>query len=225
MGLINRDEKIGKIVTRFPSAAGIFNKFRLDYSFRGDRTLAQAVALAGLDRETVEKELELAIEETRLMNSEEIYWENEPISRIIDHIETRHHTFMVDTMEEITAMLDGPGGKECPQELKALFEKLRDEILVHQRKEEKELFPRLRIYSGNRTKELRETIVAYMTATEDEHDEAGRLFGRINEMTDDFMKTRELSPFMRELYRKLDTLEKDAFLHIHMENSILFKMV
>lgn len=225
MNNISAQEKLGRLVAQHPYTAEVLNKYKIDYSFQGDLTLDDAIKKGEFGSQDILGEIDLAIDEFKLLNSDVIYWENEPIDRILDHIEGKHHTFMERTMEEISDMLSRvPPGLDL-SELSEVFTDLRDDMLIHQKKEEEELFPLLRRYSRNRTAELRHKIVKYMTDTEDEHDEAGRMFKEINMMTEDFTLPEDCDPFIKELYAKLDELEKDAFLHIHMENSILFKMI
>lgn len=225
MNNINAKEKIGQIVARHPYAAEVLNKYKIDYTFNGESTLEDAIQKSGLTTEKVVDEIDLAVDEYAVINPDIIYWENEPINKILDHIEVKHHSFMSQALEELSGLFGDISPEDNLSDLKDLFFRLKTDMLDHQSKEEKQLFPLLREYSAKRTKELRDKAVAYLTSTEDEHDEAGRLFKRINELTNDFSLPEGSSLLLKKIYGKLDELEKDMFLHIHMENSILFKMV
>lgn len=225
MNNINVKEKLGQIVARYPYTADVLNKYKIDYTFRGDTTLEKAIEEKGLNADQVVDEIDLAVDEYAVIKPDVIYWENEPIDKILDHIEKKHHSFMDLTFSELSSLFEEAPETEEIGELKELFNRLKKDMLEHQAKEERQLFPALREYSSKRTKELREKAIAFLTSTEDEHDEAGRLFKKINEVTNDFSVDSHTPDFMRKIYKKLDDLEKDAFLHIHMENSILFKMI
>lgn len=224
MNNIDKTQALGEIVAAHPYIVDVLSKYKIDFSFKGSRTLEKAILERGLNEYDVVGEIDLAVDEFKLMNSKVIYWENEPIDKILDFIEGHHHVFMRETLQKIDSLMQ-KNTADFPLELKVLFGQLQKDMVDHQEKEEVNLFALLREYSGNRSTDLRHKIVQYMIETEGEHDEAGRLFKEINILTDDFLILPEAPESLREVYGLLDKLEKDAFMHIHMENSILFKMI
>lgn len=231
MNNIDKTQTLGQVVAKYPYVADVLNKYKIDFSFRGETTLENAVKERDLPENDVIGELDLAVDEFKLMKTPVIYWENEPIDKILDFIEGHHHVFMSETLKKIKTLFTPPSAewtdraKEHYLKLGELFDRLNEDMSAHQEKEEKNLFPRLREYSVKRSKVLRDNIVRYMTDTEDEHDEAGRLFKEINDLTDNFTLPDFFPDSWKGIYDLLDALEKDTFLHIHMENSILFKMI
>ncbi len=224
MNNIDKTQTLGEIVAAHPYIVDVLNKYKIDFSFNGSTTLEAAIRDKDLNEYDVVGEIDLAVDEFKLMNSKVIYWENEPIDKILDFIEGHHHVFMIETLKKIDALME-KNTDDFPLELKVLFGQLKKDMVEHQKKEEENLFSLLREYSGNRRTDLRHKIVQYMIETEGEHDEAGRLFNEINNLTNDFTIPSETSENLRKVYELLDELEKDAFIHIHMENSILFKMI
>jgi len=215
---------MGKIVAKHPYVVDVLNKYKIDYTFRGDRTLEEAISEKGLSEYDVVGEMDLAVDEYKLMNSQVVYWENEPIDKILDFIEGHHHIFMKKTLAKIASVLDGKSD-DISVELIDLFFKLKSEMEAHQENEEKKLFSLLREYTTSRSADLRHTIVKFMIETEEEHDNAGRIFKTINGLTNDFTPPSDASKPLKKVYKLLNALEKDTFMHIHMENSILFKMI
>nr|WP_281389033.1 hemerythrin domain-containing protein [Spirochaeta isovalerica] len=225
MNYIKGKETLSELATTYPFIVDILNQYHLDYTFKGGITLKDAVERAGLSYENVTADINLAIDEYIVTKPEVIYWENEPIDKIIDHIEKKHHRFMEKTIEEIRSLFDSLELTPELESLEKIFDELQEEILSHQRQEEMELFPLLKEYSGNRSAEIRHKCVDYMERAMDEHDRTGQVLKDINRMTDHFMQPVDATAELKELYARMDALEKDTFLHIHMENSILFKMI
>lgn len=224
MDNIDKTETIGKIVAAHPNTVDVLNKYKIDFSFKGNTTLEEAIREKNLKEYDVVGEMDLAVDEFKLMNSKVIYWENEPLDKILDFIEGHHHVFMTETLRKIDSLIE-KNTAEIPLELKVLFAQLKTDMVDHQKKEEDNLFTLLREYSRNKSTDLRHEIVKYMIETEGEHDEAGRLFNEINTMTNDFTIPPGAPGALRKVYTLLDELEKETFIHIHMENSILFKMI
>jgi len=226
MNNIDKTQTVGQLVARFPYTVDVLNKYQIDYAFKGNVPLMEILQKQHLSEYDVIGELDLSVDEFKLMNDSVIYWENEPIGKILDFIEGKHHKFLKKTMSDIDKIIhDLPENDAQTKSLEKMFVQLKEEMETHQDKEEKELFPLLREYENSRDNELRKTIVKYMVATENEHDDAGILFKKINNLTDNFTVPFDKSENYTKVIRLLDALEKDTFIHVHMENSILFKMV
>lgn len=231
MNIIDKTKTIGQLVTSYPYITDVLNKYKIDYSYNGNIPLEEILANQNLSEYDVVGELDIAVDEFKLLNEEVIYWENEPITKIVYYIEENHHKFMISTLNEIDKLLKGSFENEPAEyvslllNLRSLFRKLKTDIESHQEKEEENLFPLLRKYDADRTKEMRDAIIRDMTETENEHDFMGKLFKEINELTDNYSLFDYISPSLSKIYSLFETLEKDTFKHMHMENSILFKMI
>jgi len=225
MNHLSGNETLRELVIRFPYTVDLLNRYRLDYAFSGGKTLTEAIRERGENFEKVSDDLNLAIDEFMISQPDVIYWENEPIGKIIDHIESKHHRFVEGILEDISALLERMNLPVEIRDLEGIFLSLKEKILIHQVQEENELFPLLRDYSETRTPELRQKCLAIMKRPRREHDEAQPVIKQINQMTNDLTPPENSSRDLRNLYQKLDALEKDILLHIHMENSLLFKMI
>jgi len=225
MNHLSGNETLRELVIRYPYTIDLLNRYRLDYTFKGSETLAEAIRGIAGDYDKISDDLNMAIDEFIISKPDVIYWENEPIGKIIDHIESKHHRFVKEIIDEITILLETIILPTEIRDLGGFFLSLKEKILNHLKQEERELFPLLREYSENRTSELRQKCLTIMERPRSEHDEAKTVLEQINKMTNDLSLPDNSSPALCDLYKKLDALEKDTFIHIHMENSILFKMI
>lgn len=58
-----------------------------------------------------------------------------------------------------------------------------------------------------------------------EHDTAGDLIKEIREITNDFTPPADACGTYQLVYNRLEALEKDLFIHIHLENNVLFSRI
>jgi regulator of cell morphogenesis and NO signaling len=68
-------------------------------------------------------------------------------------------------------------------------------------------------------------IKKFVIETESEHDTAGDILRELAKVTHDYQTPRGACTTFKLVYTKLDTLEKDLFRHIYLENSVLFEML
>ena len=97
------------------------------------------------------------------------------------------------------------------------------ELDQHLIKEEEILFPMMKEYSANASKELFGKIVSVLKETEDEHETAGNVLKELRSITQDYTVPADGCNTYSMTYRGLQELEEDLFEHIHLENNILFK--
>ncbi|EFC37251.1 predicted protein [Naegleria gruberi] len=102
-----------------------------------------------------------------------------------------------------------------------IFQSLATELLVHLVKEEKDVFPLIIQYDEQQDKSnpfLKSKLASLM----EDHDEAGKLIKLLASMRKelpDYCKTVENTK------RLLTELEENLYIHVHLENNILFKRV
>ena len=85
------------------------------------------------------------------------------------------------------------------------------------------LFPLIKKYDKNPSKQLLEKIGEIIKETEDEHDSAGDVLKELRKITDDFEVPEDGCNTYLLTFKLLEELESDLFQHIHLENNILFK--
>lgn len=227
---INKNQKLGEIVSIFPGAAEIFQSYKIDYCCGGNVTLAVALK----DNEVLLEHLEdmLNLEYETFINSSTDYidWRKENPAKLIKHILNIHHDFTKKELRELDALVFKimkvhyyEHGEELIV-LHKLFGNLKIELEQHLVKEEEKLFPMILEYEAKKDKKILEEIVAFIKETEAEHDAAGDILKEIEKITDDFQAPIDACTTYRLVFSRLKNLEKDLFTHIYLENSVLFNM-
>jgi len=102
------------------------------------------------------------------------------------------------------------------------------EMFEHMADEEGKLFPTIKeivktknnnaVYSKVEGQSFSEMV----TATEGEHDSVGDAVKEIRELSADFTIPEDACTSYKLLFKMLEEFENDLFIHIHLENNILF---
>jgi regulator of cell morphogenesis and NO signaling len=226
---INLVSTLGEIVSAYPRTTKVMNKYKIDYCCGGKNTLDNALNELKLDKDIVVVELEKEAKVTKL--EEVIDWNKKSLSEIVDYILDKHHTFMREILEEINFLMfkilkvHFKTNGESLLAIHKVFGKLKTELEEHLVKEEENLFPLIKKYENDKSEKLKDRIADFVSETENEHDAAGDLFKELEELTNDFTPPKNACASYIHTFRLLDSLEKDTFNHIHMENSILFPRI
>jgi regulator of cell morphogenesis and NO signaling len=129
---------VGDIVARDFRAAGVFERFGIDFCCGRRRPLFEACRIAAADGEAVARELE-ALPAIDPPDDDAANW---PLDRLIDHIQDRHHRYVRAAMPRIARLLDkllavhGRRQLELPL-VAAAFEQLAGDLEQHLVKEER----------------------------------------------------------------------------------------
>lgn len=226
---ISTKTTLGEIVSLYPNTAKVMNKYKIDYCCGGKDTLYKALKDLSLDTDTVVSELESQALLTKYENVTN--WKNESLSKIIDYILDTHHKFMREALEEINYLMfkilkvHYNTNGESLLVIHKLFGSLKTELEAHLVKEEENLFPLIKAYEKNKSTDIKNSIIKFILDTENEHDAAGDLFKALEAATNDFSPPKNACTSYVRTFELLDALEKDAFKHIHLENSVLFTMI
>ncbi|MED4476011.1 MULTISPECIES: hemerythrin domain-containing protein [Bacillaceae] len=92
----------------------------------------------------------------------------------------------------------------------------------HTIKENNEVFPLIKEYEANQSKELLEKIRVANGGLEDEHNAVGNLLKEMRIITGDFLPPADACGSYQITYACLAESEEDTFQRIHLENNILF---
>jgi regulator of cell morphogenesis and NO signaling len=214
--LIEPSTPIGPLARFFPEAMAVFEAFDIDYACFGGRSIAGAAAAAGADLARLLGELETAAHPAAALAEP-------PLGEIVHRIIVDHHRTDRDTMRDLMHR-SNPRGK-APEELRRihrLLVSLGSELGPHARREEKQLFPQI--------EEL---------AARPHHARSGRLSQRLFAefiehavIHDRLQKIRELALRLRgmafddiTLLDDLETFDRTAHRHVHLENNVLIPRV
>ena len=94
----------------------------------------------------------------------------------------------------------------------------------HLIKEEENLFPLIENFEIANDENVLSKIQQIIKDTKSEHDKAGNIIKELEKITRDFNAPEGTCTSFRLVYTKIHDLEKDLFIHIYLENSVLFNM-
>jgi regulator of cell morphogenesis and NO signaling len=229
--IINENQSLGEIVSIFPGAAEIFNRYKIDYCCGGHDTLAGALDKMAIDYDTIVEELNNKYEKFIKSNSEYKDWRKEKPSILIKHLVQTHHEFTKKQLREIDILLfkvlkvHFQHHSEELLKVHKLFGTLKIELEEHLIKEEEHLFPLIEKFEITKDDSVLSEIYQVIKDTESEHDAAGNIIKELEKITRDFNAPEGACASFILAYTKIHDLEKDLFIHIYLENSVLFPMI
>jgi regulator of cell morphogenesis and NO signaling len=214
------------IVNEFPKSSDIFKRFRIDFCCGGNIPLSQAIEQNGIDEEILLGELRAVYEKNSSAETDLEVWTKSDSTTIIEHVTNHYHR---TTEEELTLLspyvtkVSRVHGESHPELLRVyeLFYELKRELIEHMEKEEKVVFPLIKQLADG-TVENREEAISLIVELEKEHDHAGAILRELREITSDFTPPIDACGTYRLVYKRLEDLEGLTFMHVHLENNILF---
>lgn len=221
-------QSLASIVTTHQQAAGVFEKYRLDFCCKGKRTLQDACR----ENKINPAEVLLDIEKMSSAAAEGQDPDTLGLGELASYIVAQHHSYVRREMPLIEGYLQkvaAKHGERHPELLKVLelFSALREEMDLHMQKEEKVLFPRIAeleksIEEKNPLQINTTFLSAPVSVMEQEHDHAGSLLAEIRKQTRDFNPPADACTTYKVSYASLEAFERDLHRHVHLENNILF---
>lgn len=225
------DVPVWKLVRGHEGRAGVLARFGIDYCCGGDTPLDEACSRQGVSIEEVLRALD-ENDDSRAA-ADQIDWTCESMTRLADHIVSRHHAYLREVLPRLGSVLETVVAKHAEKhsnlvELRAVYTAMWNELLDHMMKEELVLFPFVRaLDQALRTGQAAPrfhcgSVRAPIHAMEDEHRSAGEALLRMRELSFGFRPPKDACNAYRVLMAGLRELESDLHLHIHKENNILF---
>jgi regulator of cell morphogenesis and NO signaling len=223
---------IGNIVAGNYRTAEVFKKYKIDFCCKGNRMLANVCNEKNLDLHQIEQELKLKAGSPESL-SEEAYQLMKP-DVLVKHIIETHHEYIRENTPILLAYLDkinkvhGANHAEL-DEIFNLFLDGAEELSAHIQKEEQILFPA--ITDIGRRSENEETPIGVfnfgslsnpINKMKGEHETEGERFQKISELSNHFTPPVDACSTYKVAFQKLKEYQDDLFLHIHLENNILF---
>lgn len=223
---------LGAIVNKFPSAAGLFDKFNLDYCCHGKQTLREACNGDMVKFNKVEHALH-RIAEDEFTNKDHHNFENEDLGVLISYIVNKHHKYVKESMPVIMGHLEKVStrhGEKNPElyDIYQLFDELKMDMEHHMYKEENILFPRINEvnnflkYPTPVLNTDRHFLNVPISVMEDEHEKAGNILHEIKKLTADYTPPPGACTTYKVTFEELKQFEHDLHRHVHLENNILF---
>lgn len=230
---INAGMSASDIVLQNYRTADVFRKYDIEYCCTGRWPLETVCVMKGLDFVHLKKELEEAGHVIQLPS--QLHFETWDVDFLIRYIINVHHSYLKkslpDTMEILKLFAEGHV-KKYPYMLQVLdfFEMLKEELMLHIKKEEETVFPYLfrlaDVYERNAHTRLPvkmphrpPEIVLY------EQQVFPPLFMRIKTLTNGYIPPERACVNHIVVLSKLKELEASYAEYMHLENDILFEKI
>ncbi|ADG06358.1 DUF542 domain-containing protein [Kyrpidia tusciae] len=141
-------DQVGDVVARFPKAAEVFKRHRIDFCCGGGRTIHDAAQASGLNEDRILQELSDLYAENANLNEQNVNWANESMGALVDHIVNVHHAYLNTTLPvlgELTTKILRVHGANHGElaSVHRLFHSLKMEFEQHLIKEETVVFPKI----------------------------------------------------------------------------------
>jgi len=217
---------LANIVRTHHPAAGVFEKYHLDFCCKGKRPLAEACVEAGIPVESVVKDLEAVIQKDDSM----VINENDAV-QLIGRILLKHHFYVRQSVPAIKYHLQKvvtKHGERYPHmaEVYSLFVETAEELMQHMQKEEMILFPRIQqVYHAAPHQHLPPNFLSGPIAVmESEHTHAGENLYAIRKLLNNYSAPEDACTTHRLVIDELKAFEEDLHQHVHLENNVLFPL-
>ncbi|MEH7110349.1 iron-sulfur cluster repair di-iron protein [Bacillus sp. JJ1764] len=214
------------IVNQLPKTSDVFKRNRIDFCCGGNIPLSEAVEKNGLNMDSLLEELNDVFEKYEHVEKDVAVWTDSDSNTIIEHIITNYHRASQEELALLSPYVTKVSkvhGDHHPELLKVyeLFYEFKKELMEHMEKEEQVVFPLIKKLADG-TVENREEAINMIVELEKEHDHAGEILRQIREVTSDYELPIDACGTYRLVYARLEALEGLTFMHVHLENNILF---
>lgn len=221
---------LSQIVTKDHKAAGVFEKYNLDFCCKGNKSLSDACREKGLNTQEILNELQNG---TLAANDNSFRFNEWELDFLADYIINNHHQYVRNSIPLISAHADKVAhvhGKNHPEtiELNKIFSIVYKDLRQHILKEEEILFPYIKYLvkvKNNGSKPERPyfgSIKNPIEMMEAEHTSAGDNLFQIRKLTDNYSLPPDACTTYTTYYKELKEFEEDLHKHVYLENYILF---
>jgi len=220
---------VGEIVATDFRAASVFERFGIDFCCGGRRSLEDACRSVEADPAAVIRALD-ALPSSAAETEDVTRW---PLTRLIDHVVSTHHTYVRSvspTIGQYLAKLRDVHGARHPElhRVAAAFARLSSDLAQHLLKEEQVLFPYVRDLVDHADQPfgaLRSpfgSVANPIRMMEREHREAADELRIIRELTNSYTVPEDGCTTYAVCLAELAQFERDLHRHVHLENNVLF---
>ncbi|MEX0609331.1 MAG: iron-sulfur cluster repair di-iron protein [Balneolaceae bacterium] len=193
----------------------------MDFCCGGKKTLEESCAKKKINLESVIEDLN-SLQQSSAGGHNYNEWN---LDFLVDYIVNNHHSFVRSKLPEINFYAEKVArvhGDRHPELIDILqnVRVLSEEMMHHIQEEEEGLFHQIKeLVQQNKSESIKDGIVE---ALEEDHDKAGRLIERIEELTNGFTPPEDACASYRVLFQNLAGFQDDLHKHVHLENNILF---
>lgn len=214
------------IVNEQPKTSDVFKRYRIDFCCGGNIPLNKAAADLSINMEKLMSDLQEVYMKEENNKDDMAVWTDSSSESIIKHISEHYHATTLDELAQLSPYVTKVSkvhGNSHPELLKVyeLFYEFKKEMIEHTAKEEEVVFPMLKKLEEP-SLEIRQEIIDYITELEKEHDHVGEILRQLREVTSDYELPLDACGTYTLVYKRLEALEGFTFMHVHLENNILF---
>ena len=223
------NKTLGELAAKDLRKAEVFKKYGLDFCCGGKKTVKEACEEKGIDVSLVERDL---LESDKSPEtSRPLPYGDWSLDFLGDYIINTHHSYVRKSLPDLRqygAKVAKVHGGEHPELLRVaeLIEDVNEELTSHMVKEERILFPFIKqLVAANGVRNENTTgfkVEDPIEMMEHEHDLVGRAMEEIRTITKDYTVPADGCASYELLFKLLKDFESDLFLHIHLENNVLF---
>ncbi|HSN29239.1 MAG TPA: DUF542 domain-containing protein [Kofleriaceae bacterium] len=212
---------VAEIVLDHSECGMVFQRHRIDFCCRGERTVETAASERGVALDQLMGELRQAVADRRGPTPA---MRELTTAQLVDHIVSKHHAYLRKTLPFVVAISEKVArvhGEHNPKlwNLAEAVDELAGLLLPHLDEEETTLFPALR--ASTRTPAASRDLAAMLTTMQADHHGVAAILERIRAASDDFSIPSWACGSYRMLFKELQAIENDTFTHVHLENHVL----
>jgi len=217
-------KSLSDIVRENYQAAPVFEKYGLDFCCKGKRSLLSACQEKGIELQEITKELSQALSSGEQTTA----FDKMSLTELTEYIVRVHHGYVKSNAPQISGYLQRVASKHGDRysymnEVYFLFEEIKNELEQHMQKEERILFPRIKLLELTHAENTTEAqIKAPIAVMEHEHDHAGEIMMKIRNLVYNYEAPDTACTTHRLALQALKAFEEDLHTHVHLENNILF---
>lgn len=215
------------IVNLAPKTSDVFKQHRIDFCCGGARPLNEAAIERGVDVNNIMAELKAIYEKGEQGDDDIKKWLDADSESLIKHIQDKYHRSLEEEfplLSPYVTKVSKVHGENHPHLMKVrdLFFELKEELLEHTKKEDETVFPMLLQLKEVTDEVERQKMIDYIVELEKEHDHAGEILMQLREITNDYTPPLDACGTYQLVYKRLALLEGETFIHVHLENNVLF---
>ena len=225
---IQTSDTVGSIVTRNLHAAQILSDHGLDFCCGGQKSLQQACDDKHIAIDTLLKQLATLSD---AKNEETPDFVDMNLIPLTKYIEKKHHKFTSDQILFIKSNLPKlilAHGNSHPEltKIKNTFDALSDHLTVHMKREELMIFPYIRNMTRFGKAAIGRAVFGYVenpiTALIGDHESESEKLKDLVDLTNNYEVPADGCNTYKATYEAMKDLEADLYIHMHLENNILF---
>lgn len=221
---------VGDIVTADFRTAAVFERHGVDFCCGGATTLGEACAARRLDPAALARELAAATNTPPTRDQDYASWS---LTRLIDHIERAHHTYVRENMAQNAAYARKIADVHSDHHpelvgVAAAFGAVAAALDTHLEEEEQVVFPAIRRAEAAAeagaavAAEDAATVADGLASLTRDHEEVGAALHGIRDLAMGFALPPDACATYALTYQRLKAFEADIHKHVHLENNVLF---